>query len=377
MLESSWKTERECLIDSNKSDTNGFFYELIEANGLINMISVIIPIFNVKQYVEEAIDSVLRQSYTNIEVILVDDGSTDGCSEICDKYLEKDGRIRVLHQQNRGLSAARNSGLNICIGEKIAFLDSDDAFCRDALLKMSEAMDASGTDIVECKYALSFGDGKLDEKKINEKVKRTCKESVKAGLYEREDALNAQIKGEIVCNVWNKLYKRHIWEELRFREGQNFEDKDIILQLLGKANTVYALNEKLVMHRKRMQSITTSYNIKNLRDMEAADVHYLERILEYTPQFFDEKVYKEVLNCCLNVYLLKYYLYTRFCKNDKDECLTYIQKLIDNMVHKIDINECQMRTRVAYAVYRHTPLFLYLFVSTPYYCLANLVKRAH
>ena len=336
------------------------------------MISVIVPIYNVKPYIEEAIESVIGQSYTDIEVILVDDGSTDGCSEICDKYLEKDKRIRVIHQKNRGLSAARNSGLNICRGERIAFLDADDAFCRDALQKMSEIMDETDVDIVECNYALYFGDGQLDEEKINEKTKKICKKSIRTGILEKKDALNAQIRGEIACNVWNKLYKSYVWKDLRFREGQNFEDRDIILQLLGAINNVYVWDELLVMHRKRMQSITTSYNLKNLRDMKMADIHYLERIAEYTPRYFDEEVFGEMLCCSLSSFLLQYYLYARFCKNDKKECLTYIQKLIDNIVQKIDIKECKTRTRVAYAVYRHTPLFVYLVVRNLYSWLVNL-----
>lgn len=100
------------------------------------MISVIIPVFNVRPYLVDAIESVLRQTYTDIEVILVDDGSTDGSGEICDKYGKKDNRIQVVHQANEGLSAARNAGLDICRGDLIAFLDPDDIYCQDMLSRM-------------------------------------------------------------------------------------------------------------------------------------------------------------------------------------------------------------------------------------------------
>ena len=104
------------------------------------MISVIVPVYNVEPYLEEAIESVIHQTYTNLEIILVDDGSTDGSGRICDRYQKKDSRIKIIHQENRGLSAARNAGLDICKGGMIAFLDSDDAFCKDMLQKMSDAM---------------------------------------------------------------------------------------------------------------------------------------------------------------------------------------------------------------------------------------------
>lgn len=92
------------------------------------MISVIIPVYNVKPYLEDAIESVIHQSYTDIEIILIDDGSTDGSGEICDRYQKIDSRIIVIHQENKGLSVARNVGLDLCKGEIISFLDSDDFF---------------------------------------------------------------------------------------------------------------------------------------------------------------------------------------------------------------------------------------------------------
>ncbi len=104
------------------------------------MISVIIPVYNLKPYFNEAIESVISQSFTDLEIILVDDGSTDGCGELCDHYAALDPRIKVIHQKNRGLSGARNAGLDVCKGDFIAFLDADDAYHPDALSRAMEAI---------------------------------------------------------------------------------------------------------------------------------------------------------------------------------------------------------------------------------------------
>lgn len=116
------------------------------------LITVIIPVFNVKPYLIDALESVINQTYKRLEIIIIDDGSTDGSGEICDEYAQKDDRIRVVHQNNKGLSAARNVGLDLLSGDIIAFFDSDDIYHTDFIEKMVEAMLENNTDIVLCKY---------------------------------------------------------------------------------------------------------------------------------------------------------------------------------------------------------------------------------
>ena len=169
------------------------------------MISVIVPIYNVESYLEEAIESVLHQTYTDLEIILMDDGSTDGSGEICDRYQKKDSRIKVIHQENRGLSAARNAGIDICKGEMVAFLDPDDAFCKDMLQKMSDVMLKSGADIVECNFALYKSVHHMDPQKIWKKKKCISPEVNRTGLYQKKDALLMKLEGKIATNVWNKM----------------------------------------------------------------------------------------------------------------------------------------------------------------------------
>lgn len=340
-----------------------------------NMISVIVPVYNVKPYLEEAVDSVINQSFRDLEIILVDDGSTDGSGEICDRYREKDSRIKVIHQENKGLSAARNAGLDICMGERIAFLDSDDAFCRDALLKLSRAMDESGADIVECNFAEYYGDKKMDERKIGRKRKCICPKKDRTGVYGKKEALRMQVRGEIAPVAWDKLYRKEIWREQRFREGQNFEDTDIILLLLSQVERVYAIDDKLVMHRKRKSSITATYTLKNLQDLDLSISQFMEYMAKLTPRFFDEETYSFQMNRNLNNYLSKYYYYSKYGNTDKQECLKYIRKIIEDIVQKNDVKKYDLSTRIVYSLYASGPKFVYMILVGFYFFVKNPMKR--
>ena len=126
-----------------------------------SLVSVIIPVFNVQPFLSEALDSVIQQTYRNLEIILIDDGSRDGSEEICDEYARRDERIVVIHQKNKGLSAARNAGLDIMSGNAIVFLDPDDAFQPDYIKAMMTEMICQEADLVICKYALLNSTGKM------------------------------------------------------------------------------------------------------------------------------------------------------------------------------------------------------------------------
>lgn len=121
---------------------------------MIAFVSVIVPVFNVKSFLPEALDSLLAQTYQKLEIILVDDGSNDGSEKICDAFAKNDGRIRVIHKQNEGVSAARNTGLSVMHGEVVAFLDSDDAFHPEFVRTMLTAMQTEDADMAICKYSL-------------------------------------------------------------------------------------------------------------------------------------------------------------------------------------------------------------------------------
>ena len=320
------------------------------------LISVIIPVYNVKPYLEEAIDSVLHQTYTNLEIILVDDGSTDESGEMCDAYAKKDSRIRVIHQKNKGLSGARNAGLDICSGDMIAFLDSDDAYCKDTLFKLQDAMQCSGADLVECNLAVYHTCSKMDPAEANTKGQ---KNTLQTGLYKKQQAICMPVDGYIKVYTWNKLYKRTLWNNFQFPEGHNYEDVEIILPLLEKADSIFYLNEPLIMYRKRPGSITSSYTIKNARDRVRAYRHYLNYIRSHIPQYFEEQHLKKAVQKYYRSLLSTYFKYSINNISDKRECLAFLAQEISEIQKEINLKECSIRVKAATFFYSHIPAFLH------------------
>ena len=220
------------------------------------LISVIVPVYNVEKYLCKCIDSILAQSYTNLEIILVDDGSPDNSPAICDEYANKDSRIKVIHLENGGLSAARNAGLDIASGDFIGFIDSDDYISPEMYKKLYEAMKAADADISICNFQ------KVDEAGKNIKTEET----IESGTLSSLQALTGLQGKNGVCFVysWNKLFNRQIFDELRFPIGRYCEDNYIAHILLNRARAIVCLNECMYFYTQRKGSImnnTTSLKL--------------------------------------------------------------------------------------------------------------------
>ena len=155
---------------------------------ICGLVSIIIPIYNVAAYIEESLESVINQTYCNLEILLVDDGSTDGSGKMCDEYEKRDSRIRVVHQDNRGLSAARNTGLNMMSGDAVAFLDSDDALMPDYIEKMFATMAKENADLVLCKYLTYRTTGRM----IGESIDKE-RPLIPGGIYDHISSLQAMV----------------------------------------------------------------------------------------------------------------------------------------------------------------------------------------
>ena len=251
-------------------------------------VSVIIPVYNTIPYLREALDSVIHQTYPQLEILLIDDGSTDGSAALCDTYLP-DPRVQVVHQENRGLSAARNVGIERATGDYIAFLDADDAFRPEMIKEMLAAAQQSRADLVACSHALYWTDGRLDE---------AGRQGIPEGngfRYEREESLTSRearrrlLDGRFSCQAWNKLYKRELWDVLRFPEGHVYEDNRVMFDILEACESVYTLPSVCVLHRKRKGSITTTASVQNLQDhilaMQTVDDYVDSRV----PEVFTEE----------------------------------------------------------------------------------------
>lgn len=165
------------------------------------LVSVIIPVFNVKPYLAEALDSVLNQSYDNLEIIVIDDGSTDGSEEICDEYKNKDNRIIVFHQENKGLSSARNTGLDRANGQFISFLDPDDAMHPDMFQILLTTMKKENADIAVCGFSFINTQDRMP-------ISDIAKDKINSKAIDKNETLQKIFNGCIDTAVWNKLYTR-------------------------------------------------------------------------------------------------------------------------------------------------------------------------
>lgn len=231
------------------------------------LITVIVPVYQVYQYLGECVESLIHQTYTDLEIILVDDGSTDGSGPLCDEYARKDERIRVIHQENKGPSGARNTGLDHANGEYVAFVDSDDIVAPAYIEKLYQLLEKYHADIAACAYRK--GDGKElqsivnslkadhNNSKYDTRVTTLCMSSEQMlrqwhGRYKKYETV-----------VWNKLYRASILngdvngKKMRFPEGRIHEDvlaSHLIIENTGK---IAVTTQALYLYRTRENSITT------------------------------------------------------------------------------------------------------------------------
>ena len=222
-------------------------------------ISIIVPVYKVEAYLPTCIDSILAQTFSDFELILVDDGSPDNCPKICDEAARKDPRVRVLHQQNAGLSAARNAGIEAAQGAWLGFVDSDDCILPDFYEKLYHAAQQAGTDCSVCSIQRIRDDGSLlepdPEMLLADGV--LTREQVWQNLRKRWDA--------VYVSAWNKLYKREVFRTLRYPEGRLNEDIFIQAELYGQLDRVACVSVPLYCYRIRQGSIMHSRpTLKNL-----------------------------------------------------------------------------------------------------------------
>ena len=220
------------------------------------MISVIVPVYNVEEYLEECLESIKRQTYIDIEVILVNDGSTDGSKEICERYCEKDSRFKLVNQENKGLSGARNRGMLESKGEFISFVDSDDVLKEDMLEQLMKQMTSEDIDIVECWYT--------NEK---QELELSTPKNVKIIFQgNSKEALVSLCRDNIVrLNPVAKLYRRQVIINFPFSEGVIYEDVFAGIGILKHIRKMVKINYIGYYYRVRQGStMNREFNIKNL-----------------------------------------------------------------------------------------------------------------
>ena len=303
------------------------------------LISVIIPVYNVEQYVESCLNSVINQSYTNLEIILVDDGSTDRSGEVCDQYALKDNRIKVIHEENAGLGEARNRGVRIASGDYICFVDSDDWIEEDYCKELVKAAERTNSDIAICGYNECFKDGKTPKVKYDDCFTTTGKEIL-------HYTMTANSKYWFNISVWNKLYKREIISGLWFK-SRVYEDIMYNAESMYKANKIAYINQCL-------------YNYRTNREGSIISKGFQRKTIEFEMKFKEERV--DFFKRNNEIKLARYaeavvihdkLLYYAFMSLSKDNYSEYIKK------YKEDLRKCgfiaDTKTNIALLIFKCFP----------------------
>lgn len=256
---------------------------------MADLVSIVVPIYNVQHYLKKCIDSIVHQTYTNLEIILVDDGSPDQCGQICDDYAVKDNRIQVIHKENGGLSDARNCGMSLATGEYITFIDSDDFIHPrfiEVLLKVAQDKCA---DIVVGDFQLFQEDDAYHDKVISEddidKAQILCSDQLYDDAFLKRETVRLTV-------AWGKIYQRKLWDGIQYPIGKIHEDTFTTYKLMERANRVVYLKEPLYYWRENPDSITRGkFTTKHLLGLDAF-IEQIEHFCELGKQRYVEIVYE-------------------------------------------------------------------------------------
>jgi len=283
-------------------------------------VSIIVPIYNVERFLPQCIDSILAQTYPALEILLVDDGSPDGCAAICEDYAKKDSRIRVIRKENGGLSDARNAGMQQAGGDWYFFLDADDYLHPEAIAAMLRAANKSGCSLVWCDYLETDEDGTIrytkeypsaeavDERIREFPVKLLPWQEAEGWLY--EDGT----RGQRMVVAWNKLYRASLFTDepaIRFPVGKIFEDSFTTYRLIQRAGRICSLDLPLCRYRQREASIMKKHTDVTYRHILEAST---ERMLFYR-DLGEHALYKKELNMTM-YYIIRVFQVNREARAD-------------------------------------------------------------
>ena len=249
----------------------------------IPKISIIVPVYNVEKYLDNCINSILKQTYNDFEVLLINDGSTDNSGKICEFYAQKDNRLIVKHTDNHGLSAARNLGILLSKGEFITFIDSDDYVSEDFLEYITFIQNKTHADIVSISHITT-----------NKLVLNKHKNHInKINIYNTNDALYYYLYSLVAykndeASAWGKLFKRKIFENIRFPEGKSYEDMVTTFKAIMKAHLYVKSDKTCYFYFMRDSSVIRSeFNIKDFDLLQQAEI-----LLDIAEKINNEKLVK-------------------------------------------------------------------------------------
>lgn len=282
------------------------------------LLSVIVPVYKVEAYLDRCVDSIVGQTYDNLEIILVDDGSPDRSGEICDKWAAKDGRVKVIHKENGGLSDARNAGVKTATGDLISFIDSDDWIEPFFFEKLSKTIIDDDCDIVGCEYRI------CDETNIHNDKNDINENSISVQNFDRVSAMSNLIDNRIQQVVWNKLYKKSVIDGIPFEKGKYHEDEFWSYQVFARVNKYAAIDYVGYCYFQRSDSIMgEKYSVKRLDAVEAK-VRRQKYLEENMPELASKGRINLLLTCL-------YHGQNAIKKLDKEDCKKAFEYLSDTV----------------------------------------------
>lgn len=280
-------------------------------------VSIIIPVYNVEKYIEECLQSLINQTYTNLEIILIDDGSTDKSGEICDCYKKQDTRIRVIHKTNGGAASAKNIGLKIFNGDYVMFVDSDDMIDVKCIENRVLALEKNDVDIVQSNFINIFQD-----------VTQVDTINLENSIYSKEGFLLEYIQNWQCALFWNKLYKREVIEGLKFVEGRCIDDEFFTYKVIQTSTKIAIMDSYDYYYRQRRSSVMNNPSHKKKILNDQVEFIYM-RFLDIDKN--NKSIRNEYLENLVDTYLLlskSYFLDKNILNSLKNNIKSILLKII-------------------------------------------------
>lgn len=324
-----------------------------------DLISIIVPAYNIEKYLERCVESLLKQSYSNIEIILVDDGSTDSTAQLCDYYGKNYNQITVIHKTNGGLSDARNVGLDVSSGKYVSFVDSDDWIATDMIESLYNVLKQTNTKLVVCEPIYAYADY-IKEKNF----------SGKSFVLNQREAIESLVSDRVFrTNAWNKLYDINLWEDVRFPIGKKYEDVHIMHEIYCKCEKIAFLDRGLYYYFQRNDSIVHVPNLESYMDFVYGTIqryNYLFKKYEDMEPRLAASVISSILVVYRNIGINKL--------NVKKFELIKLKQLFVKYDNKKVYIFLSPRFKIDYLIYKISPL-LFMGTSGIIQKLMNFIKK--
>ena len=302
------------------------FYYQLSIKKVEPLISVIVPVYNVEDYLDQCMESIVGQNYPHLEILMVDDGSTDNSGALCDQWAERDKRIRVIHQENGGLSAARNTALDAMSGELVIMVDSDDVLHPDAVSILLQAIQAQHADVAIGSFVVFDGkDANWPTITSENTVRHYDSQAALKAIYYQDKLTNS--------SCW-RLFKASLFDDVRYPVGKYYEDLAIVYPLYKKCSLVVGIDDAVYGYRQRNDSILGRFSLKRADVLDICE--QLERQVQTEDVELLHAVRSRLLSAYFNILLLSYQDKEQDFKELQDRCWKGIKRLRHNCL--IDSN---------------------------------------